>query len=355
MSGEAETLPWPAPQERADLRGHAGAEQQVLDAWNAGRMPHAWLITGPKGVGKATLAYRIARFALAGGGDGGGLFGGSPETLHLDADTGTFRRVAAGSHADLTVLACETDAKTGRMRKVITVEQARGLLHRFAMTAGEGGWRVAIIDTVDDMNPSAANALLKLLEEPPPRCLLLLLADAPGGLLPTIRSRCRRLTLRPLADADVAALVLAAVPEAEDGMAGILRLAQGSPGRAMRLAAGGGAQLHADLVGLVDPMIRPGNRLDLGGAYAMGERFQRPDGLEAFILAFEVLADWLAGHARAVVTGTDEGPGPGRLAPWIALWEKTRWLADRTEAVNLDRRQAFVGLLTEIERTAHGG
>jgi DNA polymerase-3 subunit delta' len=184
----------PAPDPRANpiLLGHTEAEATILDAMRAGRMHHAWLITGPEGVGKATLAYRFARRLLAGR--------AAEDSLALDPANTVFRRVAAGSHADLKTIERVVNDKTKRMQAQIPVEKVREINGFMSLTPAEGGWRVVVVDGAEELNQASANALLKILEEPPPRAILLLVCAAPGRLLPTIRSRCRRLRLTPLAD-----------------------------------------------------------------------------------------------------------------------------------------------------------
>src|SRR6185312_10600401 len=183
-----------APEPRANpiLLGHETAEATLLEAVRAGRLHHAWLITGPDGVGKATLAYRFARHLLSGR--------PTTDSLHLDPAHPTFRRVAAGSHADLYTVELKANTRTGRMRTQIAVEDVRGINAFMSLTPAEGGWRVAIVDGAEDLNQASANALLKILEEPPTRAMLLLTCAAPGRLPATIRSRCRRLRLSPLPD-----------------------------------------------------------------------------------------------------------------------------------------------------------
>src|SRR5271165_3045369 len=175
-----------APEPRANplLLGHEAAEATLAAALHSGRLHHAWLLTGPAGIGKATLAFRFARRLLAGhGGEG----------LQLDSTHPVFRRVAVGAHADLLTVERAFDPKRKRQRTEIVVDDVRrigGFLH---LTPAEGGWRVVVVDGADELNRNAANALLKVLEEPPPRALLLLTAAAPGRLPATIRSRTRRL------------------------------------------------------------------------------------------------------------------------------------------------------------------
>ena len=156
----------PAPEPRANplLLGHAPAEAMILEAMAAGRMHHAWLITGPEGVGKATLAYRFARRLLAGRPEG--------PSLALEPSHPTFRRVAAGSHADMLTIEREYDPKRKRMRTTIAVDDVRRVVPFMHLTPAEGGWRVVVIDGAEEMNPASANALLKVLEEPPPRAVV---------------------------------------------------------------------------------------------------------------------------------------------------------------------------------------
>ena len=182
------------PRENPDLIGHERAEAVLLDAWNSGRMPHAWLICGPRGIGKATLAFRLARFVLARGSlASDSLFAGGkaaePDSLKVDPADPVFRRVAAGGHADLLTLERGYEREGGRRRGSIVIDDVRKAGRLMGLTAGEGGWRVLVVDAADDLNVNAANALLKQLEEPPKRALILLVSHAPGRLQATIRSR----------------------------------------------------------------------------------------------------------------------------------------------------------------------
>src|SRR5258708_4505952 len=202
-ASELEKLEWPydwlPPWRRDRLLGHEAAEKTMLAAYRSGRLHHAWLLAGPRGIGKATLAWRFARFLLSGEGEGG-LFGGGPESLDLAADALGRALVDARSHPDLFHLRRTLNPDTGRMRAEIAVDDVRELGAFMHMTPAMGKWRVAIVDAADEMNRNSANAVLKILEEPPPNAVLLMVAHMPGRLLPTIRSRCRRLALQPLAD-----------------------------------------------------------------------------------------------------------------------------------------------------------
>ncbi|MCA8885921.1 MAG: DNA polymerase III subunit delta', partial [Hyphomonadaceae bacterium] len=182
----------PHPRESFSFVGHEAEEEALAEGLHGGRMHHAWLLAGPKGLGKATLAYRVARVAL-------GAKRVGPRALDVDPDDPIARRVMALSHPDLFVLRRGLSDR-GKPRREIAVDDARELAHFFSLAPSEGGMRVAIVDAVDDLNRNAANAILKTLEEPPARSILMLICHAPGAILPTIRSRCRRVVLRPPSD-----------------------------------------------------------------------------------------------------------------------------------------------------------
>ncbi|MDP6564117.1 MAG: DNA polymerase III subunit delta' [Alphaproteobacteria bacterium] len=350
------------PADNPDLIGHQAAETAFLDTLGAGRLPHAWLLAGPRGVGKATLAFRIARFLLAGGSAEGDLFGGGPDSLYLDPEDPVFHRVAGGAHGDLVVIERQENPRTGKLRGEIVIDQVRALGRFFALTSAEGGWRIAIVDGADEMNVNAANALLKVLEEPPPNCLLLLPAHAPGRLLPTIRSRCRLLSLRPLADAQVAEVLARRLPELDDGeRLGLARLAEGSPGRAVALAAQGGLETYGELIAL----LRDLPRLDYAAVHGLGDRLARANGEAAYRVWIDLLALWLTRLVRGralpgglddAVTGEAELAGRltagGGLDRWVELWEKVGRLAARADSVNLDRKQVVLNAVMALENTA---
>jgi len=352
---------WPHPRETAELRGQEAAEAVLLRAQASGRLPHAWLLSGPRGVGKATLAFRFARFLLAPEAQGGGLFGEAPQSLDLPESDPLFRRVAAGGHADLLTLERTRDDK-GKLRSVIPVEDVRRLLTFARRTAAEGGWRVAVVDSVDEMNRNAANALLKILEEPPARCLLLLVSHAPGSLLPTIRSRCCQLPLAPLDEAVVAELLGRYFPDlAPEERLALARLADGSIGRALDLAAQGGLELYRELIDLLATLPR----LDVPRLHKLADKWSQARDPQAFRTGMELLIWWLGRFIRAGSTGAalpevvaGEGDLTRRLlagrplAQWLGLWEKISRLFARTEAANLDRKQVVLTAFLDLESAA---
>ena len=367
---EAEPGGPPAPRETPELLGHEAAERILLRAIRSGRLPHAWLLSGPRGIGKATLAYRCARFLLAGQGEaeqGPDLFGETPApptSLYLEPEHEVFRRVAAGGHADLRTLEIGRDPKSGRPRREILVEDVREIGHFLRMTAAEGGWRVVVVDAIDSLNRNAANALLKVLEEPPARALLLLVSHAPGGLLATVRSRCCQLPLAPLPEATVAALLERHAPALPpDERAALAGLSEGSIGRALELAEIGGLELYGELLGVLEGLPR----LDIGKVHALGDRLGRAGGEAAFRAGMELLLWWLARLIRSGAQGSGPrevlaGEGalmerllaPRGLARWLPLWDKITRLAAQADAVNLDRKQVVITAFLALETAAAG-
>jgi DNA polymerase-3 subunit delta' len=331
-------------------RGHDVAERRLLEAWTSGRMPHGWLICGPRGIGKATLAYRLARFVLAGGAGEPDMFGmpAPPTSLAVDPNHPVVQRIAASAHKDLIAIERLWDAKRGRAKSEIAVDQIRAIADLLHLTPGEGGWRVVIVDPADDLNQNSANALLKMLEEPPARTLMILIAHAPGVLLPTIRSRCRRLDLGPLEDSDVEALLGEQRGDLDPrDLQPLAQLADGSIGRALDLADQGGLELYRSVVDTI------GSGPDPEAVLALADRCARPDG--SLDLVAELVRWWLQRIARAAARGSlpaeavtgERAAGErllARLSPGqiVEAWESIGQVVVRADALNLDRRQTVL-------------
>jgi DNA polymerase III subunit delta' len=234
------------PRLTTTLEGHDAAERIFLDAWGKGRLHHAWMITGPEGIGKATLAWRIARFLLAHPYPEGAI----PRDLASDPHGEAGRLIAARSHPDLFVLERPVNPETGKLKQDIAVDDVRRVNAFFARTAAYGGWRVVIVDAVDDLNASSANALLKILEEPPPQAIFLLVAHAPGRSLKTIRSRCRVLALRaPVRDGggrDAPAEAASALTQVRNAIASKRAMGVDAMGRIAEQVGGFGRERHYD-------------------------------------------------------------------------------------------------------------
>ncbi|MDU8946186.1 DNA polymerase III subunit delta' [Ovoidimarina sediminis] len=364
---EADRLPGvPHPREAPALIGHAAAEAAFLDAHATGRLHHAWLITGPRGTGKATLAWRIARFLLAEPPeDDGGLFGDTPPapaSLDIDPEHPIARRVAALSEPRLMLLRPQWDEKAKRLRSEITVEDTRKLNAFFGLSAADGGRRVVIVDAADQMNVNAANALLKLLEEPPARATLLLVCHRPARLLPTIRSRCRELRLTELAPGDIAR-VLDQTGIATDAPPEILaELAGGAPGTAIQLTTEDGPALYARLLTLFADaplMDRPAAIKLAEDAAQRGREARRDLILRLIDLYLARLARTGAGAPPNAEAAPGEAAHLARLSPdpraarqWAALQQT---LADRAQhglAVNLDPSSLILDMVLKINETA---
>lgn len=372
MAAEPHAAPEAAPpRANPHLVGHEAAERTLLDAWNSGRLPHAWLIGGVPGIGKATLAYRFARFVLSRGGDGpaeAGLFGAppasavAPASLAVPATDPVFARVAAGGHADLLTVERPMDEKKGRLKRDIPVDEVRRIAPFLRLTAAEGGWRVVVLDGAERLNAAGQNAILKILEEPPARALLLVVTENPGGLLPTIRSRCRKLALSPLPEGTVLDLLGRRRPDLpEADRQAVAGLAEGSLGRALDLAGAGGLDLYREMVGIFGQFPR----LDTVAAHAFADRLARKGNETAFEIATELMVWWLARLVRAGARGALPAPvvegeaevvrrlvGERGLERWVEVWEKVSRLFTRAEGANLDRKQVVLNALLTMEAAA---
>ena len=344
MSNDHDGTEPPSPRETTVLYGHPDAEQALLAAYRSSRFAHAWLIAGPAGIGKATLAYRMARFMLAHPDPCAPSVLGA-KSLHVDADHPVARRIAAQAQPDLLVLERTINEKTGKLRQDIQVDDVRRTVGFFGSTAGEGGWRIAIVDAVDELNPSGANALLKILEEPPRRAVLLLVNRSAARLLPTMRSRCRVLVLRPLDAADVARAVAAAIgvrPDAADIVTASVA-ADGSVGHALALLEGEALELRNRTMALLERL--PG--IDPAALHALGDRLYGvdPAPLATFV---DTVNAWLG----ARLTATEQVPA--RLARLAEAWEKVNAAARDVEEFNLDRKPLVFNVFGWLAEASRG-
>lgn len=351
--------------------GHDAAERLFLEAVSQHRIHHGWLITGPKGIGKATLAMRIARFLLsrnpgATATSDPGLFGDelpapTYETLSLDEDDPVVRRIETGGHGGLSVVQRSLNDTTGKLRKDIVINDIRKLSNFFSQTASEGGWRVAIIDAADEMNTSAANALLKLLEEPPEKSILLLVAHSPGRLLPTLKSRCRQLPLLPLPTESVHAVLAARYPEIPaDDLKAAAAMAAGAPGKAVDLIGRSGLDIYRQLA----KVLAATPAFDMPHIHGLAAKLGAVKADADYRIFIEMFMSWLQRLIRQQVSG-EAAPdimagesdqisrisGLARVDQWLDLWDKVSHLIARADAVNLDRKQVIVSLFASLKAT----
>lgn len=347
------------PRETRDLFGHGAVERELAHAFSGGRMHHGWLLAGPEGIGKATLAYRLARHVLAAPSERD-LFG---ESLSVSDDSAAARQITAMAHPGLLVLRRPYDPKTKRFAASLPVDEVRRLKSFLGLTGGEGQWRVVIVDTADDLNPNAANALLKSLEEPPQRALFLLVTSEPGRLLPTIRSRCRKLDLKALGEADLRRAVGAALTTAEKDeptapqWAQLQRLADGSVRRALQLFGNGGLDLYAE----IDKIFALLPKVDWAGAHSLADSMALSAHEQRYAAFLDLLMDLLARLIRARTTGEGEAAdialarrliGEDALPAWAALWGALVRERNDTDALNLDRKTMILGTLAKLEGVA---
>ena len=332
----------PHPRETLTLHGHVEAEHAFLDAYRGGRMPHAWLVGGARGIGKATLAYRMARFVFAHP-DPAIPAVQNAESLALPADNPVVRRVAAQGHSDLLALERVEDDK-GKMSTVIPVDMVRKTIGFFGSTAGEGGWRVCIVDSADELNAAGANALLKILEEPPAKCLLLVVSHAPGRLLPTIRSRCRRLALRPLSPEDVARSLADALRRdaGESDIKAAATASDGSVARALDLLGGTALKVREQVNTLLGalPTVNPRDLHALGDALGRDE--------SAFAAFVDAVRDWLS--ARVTAARAE----PSRLARFAEVWDRLNKAARDVEIFHLERKPMVFNVFGWLAEASRG-
>lgn len=354
----------PHPRHTAQLFGQTAAEDTFLDATKEGRRHHAWLLTGPRGVGKATLAWRIARFLRTEETGDAGLFGEAPAPASLDVaeDHPVARRISALSDPGTLLIRRAWDPDRKRLKAQITVDEVRKLNSFFGLSSTDGGSRVVIVDSADEMNPSAANALLKVLEEPPANAVLLLISHQPARLLPTIRSRCRTLRLAPLSPEDLARALQQAGADVDDAGA-LAELASGSAGDALRLTTGGGLAIYAEIIALfaqAPNMDRQAARAFAEAAAARGAEARLELSLRLLDLALVRLARAAAGHPPASDAAQGESEALAKLAglaparDWASLQQTLSARLGHGLAVNVDTSSLITDALLQINEAARG-
>lgn len=356
------------PRDNPDLLGHEDAEKALLDAFNAERLPHAIILAGPSGIGKSTLAYRLARFLLAQGEtQEAGLFGEpeKPDTLYIAPDHPVFRRVASGGHADLLVVAREFDEKKGRMQNDIAVETVRRITPFLRKTAAEGGWRAVIVEDAEYLNANSQNALLKILEEPPKKTVLLLVTAQPGAFLPTIRSRCRTVNLDKLPETTIGRLLEKFVPGLALGdKTSLSRLAEGSFGRALEFQASDGLALYKSLLDRLATLPD----LDLAAVHEQAEKLGKFGAEASYQTAAGILTRWCGRLARLEARGQDIAdvlPGDAEIFRRLMASYPPRYFLDAydrlsqlfadAEQYNLDKRQTLINAFLVLQKPGYTG
>ncbi|MCW6507612.1 DNA polymerase III subunit delta' [Lichenifustis flavocetrariae] len=330
------------PWRTTGLVGHGPAEQHLLDAYRTERLHHAWLIGGPAGIGKATLAWRFARFLLTHS-DPRARAVQEATTLAVTPEAPAAQRIAAGSHGDVVALRREWNEKTKKLFSEIRVDDVRRALGLFQNAAGAGGYRVCIIDSAEDLNRSSANALLKIIEEPPPRSLFMILAHRPGQVMPTLVSRCRRLTLAALSDDEV----IEALDGLGDGETAMpderLRAAaarsQGSVAEALRLLGGDALDLDQAVRQVLDRLPN----VDWRSVHRLADTVGFSD--DRFALMIEALFDEIAARLRR---GAAQGQPTADLARLAGAWERVRVTAREASVLNLDKRPVLLSIMAEL-------
>lgn len=335
------------PRQQYRLIGHQAAEEKLLDAYRSGRFHQAWMLCGPQGIGKATLAYRLARFVLA-----------HPDqkdpqlvllnNLDVSRENPVAQRIEARAHSDLFVLQREINPTTKKLRPAITVDDARKLGNFYAMTAGEGGWRICIIDAADNLNAAAANGILKIVEEPPEKCLFIIVAHAPGRLLPTIRSRCLRLDLSPLSADEVRQVVGDELQDkdlAREEVDALIDLGDGSPGKVLQLITSQGARQFIRF----QQMLSSPQGLTLSGQIAIAEEFQKRGAEIEFNIFADLLTNWFGRNASMAGRQSQFAKANAFATCHSEFSDSIR----NVNALNLDRRQTLMMAFEKIEKILH--
>lgn len=329
----------PHPRSVYDLIGHQWAEQRLAGLWASGRMPHALMLTGPRGVGKATLAYRLIRTILGGA-------RGSADTLDVPATDVSAQRIESLGHGDFLLIRRPYNFKTGKLAAEIPIDESRRVPTFFHQKSSEGGWQVCLIDTIDEMNIKATNAVLKILEEPPDKAVLILLSHTPGRLLPTIRSRCVQIALRGVPADELQPWLenhSRAAPSTD-----ITKLAAGAPGHALAL-------LHNERA-VIDPLRSFLSNLPQASSkrlHAISDGLATQKAAKARTLFLDAVMLVLAEQAKYASTGEWDGPfspiaRPRSAQEWVSIRDEIAALRGAAAAINMNPKLLILETLQKI-------
>jgi DNA polymerase III subunit delta' len=340
----------PHPRESYHCFGHAEVESGLLRSYLSGHLPQAFIVGGPPGVGKATLAWRLARFLLAHP-DPAAAAGAARADLFVAPEHPVSRQIAALAHPDLVLLRREWNEKDKRFLTEIRVEDVRRAIHVFQQAAGRGGYRICILDCAEDLNAHSANALLKLIEEPPPRSLFLIVAHRPGQMLATLRSRCQKILLKPLAAADIGKFVAALGPPwsaaGEAKRAAAIEGARGSVHNVLRLLDDRGIELDTNLGRMLDDLPR----IDWSKVHVLADRVTARNNGKDYETMLAAIDAWLDTRVWRGARSF-QGDCARRLAPYALVWEKLSEAARETETFNLDKRPFVLSLFADLAAAA---
>jgi DNA polymerase-3 subunit delta' len=333
----------PHPRFATTLIGHAAAESELLNACRSEKLPHAWLIGGQEGIGKATLAWRFARFLLAHPDPRAAPVRAAPD-LSIDPQSPAVRQAMALAHPDLTLLRRNWNPQPKNFYSEIRVEDVRNSLQLFQKSAGAGGWRICIVDCAEDLNRNGANALLKMIEEPPPRSLFLIVSHKPGQVLPTIRSRCRRLVLEGLASVDIEKIIGGLGDPWSDTTPTDLSRAAARANGSVREALKRVDPAFSEIAAMIEAAVAQLPEADFREIHKLADTVSARGAGDAFDGLMNALYDWLAARAHG-------GQG-ARLASIAELWEKIRAATRETDTYNLDRKLHVLSVFAELAAAA---
>ena len=348
-----EVLDIPLPRENHRLFGHNGVEAALFEACRAGRLHHSQLFSGPRGIGKSTLAFRLARHLLKAEMKGDLLELDLHDTkgFNVSPEDSVFKQIAAGGHPALCIVERMRNLDTGKTARDITVGDIRGLSNFFRMTVLAGGWRVAIVDPADAMNQNAANALLKILEEPPERSVIILISHAPGQLLPTIRSRCNVVHMSPPRPEDfltaLEALKLFAPKKDHDLLA---ELSAGSIGDAAALLQLDGLTMHRKISTLIDRRI---GEFD-SELHKFGDQLAQNGQEDAFELFTRLMQRVIGNKIVSIARQGATAQAGGELDRWLDVWEKVRVLLSQAVRLGLDRKHVVLNAFLHVSSVVAG-